>query len=49
MCDHMDMETEVTGTVDYWEGDEYLCKDIISCSCPDCGSTFLLDDPADLE
>jgi hypothetical protein len=48
MCDHMDLVTEVTGTVEYWEGDEYLCKDIISCDCPDCGCSFLLDDGSDL-
>ena len=48
MCDHMDLKSESVGQQEYWEGDEYLCKDIFLCSCPDCGSTFLLDEASDL-
>lgn len=48
MCDHMDMQASHVGVEGYWEGDEYLCKDIYFCACPDCESTFLVDDSYDL-
>ena len=49
MCEHYGAVEAGFEQVTFWQNDLFCCEDIQLVHCPDCDSTFLLDDLHDLE